>query len=403
MKKQFFICCLIFSSISALAQKSDYVHPTGIQVFYSVSDFKDPSIFSGISTGFPGIGLAYTRGLQRKFDWSAKVNVTQADSVMKIERAFGSKQIMVEVDLSIRWRLMQPRKIIQPYFTVGMGASSIKTYLGHYVFAGGGLQINVSHRVVPVFNVERRLRLSNTLTNHYFYSAGLAVNFGKNKKTKTVKPPKVTPAPKSNPDRDLDGVEDAQDQCPDLAGLKSMNGCPDADADGITDKQDKCPGVAGIKKYDGCPIPDTDGDGINDELDACISQAGTKELNGCPPVKKEVRQAVDMAAKKILFKTASFELLPESYLALGAIVNILRHNPDLKLSIDGHTDNEGTPERNKLLSERRANSVLTFLVSRGVSSSRIIAKGFGQDSPIDSNETEAGRAKNRRVELRLNY
>jgi len=75
----------------------------------------------------------------------------------------------------------------------------------------------------------------------------------------------------------------------------------------------------------------------------------------------------------------------------------------MKLAIDGHTDNVGKPEKNQVLSDNRAASVKKYLVSKGVDESRLTSAGHGQDQPVADNKTAAGRAKNRRVELKLNY
>lgn len=81
-------------------------------------------------------------------------------------------------------------------------------------------------------------------------------------------------------DSDGDGVPNADDTCPNEAGLATLGGCPDADGDGIADKDDDCPNVAGIADLNGCP--DADGDGVSDDVDACPNEAGLANLNGCP-------------------------------------------------------------------------------------------------------------------------
>jgi outer membrane protein OmpA-like peptidoglycan-associated protein len=88
---------------------------------------------------------------------------------------------------------------------------------------------------------------------------------------------------------------------------------------------------------------------------------------------------------------------------LNDVVNILKANPTMKLSIDGHTDNVGKPDKNQVLSQSRADAVKNYLVSKGVDASRLASSGHGQDLPIASNKTAAGRQKNRRVELKLGY
>ena len=234
------------------------------------------------------------------------------------------------------------------------------------------------------------------------------------------------------PDKDGDGVPDKDDKCPDIAGTAKWQGCPvpDSDKDGINDDEDKCPLVEGKAKYNGCPIPDTDGDGVNDEEDSCINkpglaeyhgcpipdtdgdgvndkedkcptEAGTKENNGCPEIKQEIVEKVNFVAQNIMFGLGSDRLSPQSNEPLMQVVEILKANPNFKLTIEGHTDNTGNAKWNLSLSQKRANAVKAFMVSKGIATERLTAKGFGSSQPIDPNNTEEARSKNRRVELKL--
>ncbi|MES1197890.1 MAG: outer membrane beta-barrel protein [Chitinophagaceae bacterium] len=207
------------------------------------------------------------------------------------------------------------------------------------------------------------------------------------------------------PDTDGDGINDKEDKCPAVAGVKEYQGCPipDTDGDGLNDKEDKCPTVAGVKEFQGCPIPDTDGDGVNDKEDKCPTLAGPKENQGCPVVTEEVKKKVGKAANNILFITGSSKLASSSYKGLDEVVKILKDNPDMHLAIDGHTDNVGKDEFNQTLSEKRANTVKDYFVSKGIDENRIISAGHGETEPIADNKTAAGRQKNRRVELKLSY
>jgi len=101
----------------------------------------------------------------------------------------------------------------------------------------------------------------------------------------------------------------------------------------------------------------------------------------------------------INFDTGKSIIRDESKPIIEQIVQMLKANPDLKLGVEGHTDNAGSPVSNKTLSMERAKSVVTALVSQGVTAGRLSASGFGQDKPIGDNNTEEGRAINRRVEL----
>ena len=101
----------------------------------------------------------------------------------------------------------------------------------------------------------------------------------------------------------------------------------------------------------------------------------------------------------INFDTGKSVIRDESMPIIDQIVQMLNSNPELKLSVEGHTDNVGSPASNKTLSEARAKSVVSAIVSQGVAADRLSPVGFGQDKPIADNSTDEGRAKNRRVEL----
>jgi len=101
----------------------------------------------------------------------------------------------------------------------------------------------------------------------------------------------------------------------------------------------------------------------------------------------------------INFNTGKSIIRDESKPVIDQIVQMMKANPDLKIGVEGHTDNVGTPASNKTLSEARAKSVVSAIVAQGVSADRLSPSGFGQDKPIADNNMEEGRAKNRRVEL----
>jgi outer membrane protein OmpA-like peptidoglycan-associated protein len=275
----------------------------------------------------------------------------------------------------------------------------------------------IGFRAGPLFAGSASV-LSNLIGNSNIsatdFHAGLSVPIFQRKKVKKEVPPvverivdtvekKVEVVKEVTNDRDFDGVVDEKDACPDVFGEVELLGCPDKDKDGIADIFDKCPDTPGVKKYNGCPIPDFDGDGINDDEDKCPSIAGKRELNGCPEVKQEVVKKVNMAAKSTYFMTGKDIIQKVSYPKLDTIVSVLQSDPDLHISIEGHTDNVGSAAVNETLSNKRAQAVKNYLVKKGVAESRITAMGFGSSRPVAPNSTPAGRARNRRVELHLSY
>jgi outer membrane protein OmpA-like peptidoglycan-associated protein len=217
------------------------------------------------------------------------------------------------------------------------------------------------------------------------------------KETKKEAPAKVK-------DKDKDGVADDKDACPDVAGPVETDGCPDTDKDGIADNKDLCPKQPGFPKYNGCPVPDADNDGVTDEVDKCPKVAGPVENNGCPEIQQEVKKKVESAAKNLFFISGKATIQTRSYPALNQLANVMRKDSTLSLDIEGHTDNVGKDEFNMRLSQMRANAAKDYLVSIGIDAARITAQGFGETEPVATNTTKEGRAKNRRIVLKIrNY
>lgn len=196
------------------------------------------------------------------------------------------------------------------------------------------------------------------------------------------------------PDRDGDGIADKDDACPDVAGAKIFNGCPDRDGDGIQDSKDKCPEVAGVAKYEGCPIPDKDNDGVADDEDRCPEVPGPVANFGCPRLEE-----LNFNAKNVTFGTGNAKLTKLATSELDELVVIMNKYSKININIDGYTDNTGKPAINQTLSQKRADAVKAYLVGKGIEADRLIATGYGQDKPVADNKTAAGRAENRRVEF----
>ncbi len=210
-----------------------------------------------------------------------------------------------------------------------------------------------------------------------------------------------TPEMNGCPDQDGDGVADKDDACIDVAGLPALQGCPDADGDGVADNNDDCPTVKGDKANKGCPWPDTDGDKVLDKDDKCPTVAGTVANNGCPEVSEDTMKKLNDYAKTILFDTAKASFQKQTYPVLQAMVAILKEYPTAKFALEGHTDSDGKDAMNLQLSKDRAAAVRTYLIDNGIAADRLTSEGFGEAKPIASNKTKAGKAQNRRVEVKL--
>ena len=202
-------------------------------------------------------------------------------------------------------------------------------------------------------------------------------------------------------DSDNDGVADYLDKCPNTAAGLPVNadGCsPDTDNDGVPDALDKCPNTASGISVDatGCPV-DSDKDGVPDHLDKCPNPlvGVAVDKKGCP----NKNQDLEKLKKGIQFKTGSAKLTASSNKTLNNIAKLMKKLPNVNLEIQGHTDDTGKEERNKVISEQRAQAVVKYLVKKGIDSERLRAVGYGSDKPIADNKTKKGRKLNRRVEL----
>ena len=213
-------------------------------------------------------------------------------------------------------------------------------------------------------------------------------------------------------DSDNDGVADNLDRCPNTpAGTPvDANGCPrDADGDGVADNLDRCPGTPAGAAVDanGCPLaPDADRDGVPDARDRCPNTPAGRmvDANGCPLAELPMAAGQSLVLRNVTFISGSARLTPRSRTTLDGIATaiqaVLHTASSARFEIGGYTDNRGSATANRRLSQARAQSVMAYLVSKGVPASAMSAVGYGPDHPAASNATAAGRAQNRRVEIK---
>jgi outer membrane protein OmpA-like peptidoglycan-associated protein len=192
---------------------------------------------------------------------------------------------------------------------------------------------------------------------------------------------------------DTDAVDDAAREAAILGGYDACPQLPE-DFDGIEDE-------------DGCPEGDADRDGVLDYLDRCPDEAetinGFEDDDGCEdegPAQIIVEEGRISILETIRFEPESSAIDRGSYGILDQISLALRKHEEIdRVEVGGHTDSTGPHGYNVRLSHERARSVRNYLLERGIKPGRLSARGYGPDKPIADNETDDGRAKNRRVEF----
>mgnify|MGYP001569293317 CR=1 FL=1 len=333
--------------------------------------------------------------------------------------------------------LIGDTKWFEPYALGGLGFNSKNSKTRISLNVGGGAKFWITKKFGTKIQTAYKHFFDEGNYPHFQHSASLMYKFGSYDEDndgvydKNDKCPTVFGLVEFGgcPDSDNDGITDSEDKCPNVFGVESLNGCPDADLDGVTDKEDKCPYYKGLPKNNGCPDsdndglidqidlcprvagplsnkgcpePDTDGDGIVDKYDKCKFEKGVVSNDGCPEfIKEELEVKLTQLARSILFVSGSNVFYRKYESQLDEIANLMKLHEDLKFQIQGHTDNRGSEQTNLKLSLYRVNKVLNYLVSKGVDQFNLKVKGFGETMPIASNDTQEGRAKNRRVEVKI--
>ena len=313
--------------------------------------------------------------------------------------------------------------IIQPTAQISFGLKGYGDYL-----TGAGTKFSP-----PVDNLRNRFVLSAAVTFSIHFGASERPTAWRSDEKWATQPTTRPAAWLARDDADGDGISDSEDKCFNTPKgvLVDRNGCPiDSDGDGVPDGIDDCPGTpaAAIGHVDifGCPV-DSDFDGIPDYLDACPhNQIGAEiddtgcaldsdndgvpdGLDDCPytlvGVDVDKYGCIDLSmfsqplVLHIDYIPGSFEVDPNNLERLKRLAGVLRFVTDLKLEINGYTDNIGTTQANEDLSLKRARRVRDYLETYGVDANRMTAHGLGETNFIDSNQTAEGRARNRRIEI----
>jgi len=297
---------------------------------------------------------------------------------------------------------------------VGVGAK-------YRVANGWGLRLDGRMLFVPA-SVDGDQMPDDGFTQDYEVLLSLYKELGRG----TVKKMIEVPRPPPDLDPDKDGISGDLDKCPtepeDKDAFQDDDGCAELDNDGdtIPDATDRCPlepeDKDGFEDENGCPDPDNDQDGVLDALDTCRDQPETRngfqDEDGCPDeIPAKVKKFTGII-QGINFRVNSADLLPTSNRQLDKAVAVLKEFPDLKLEIQGHTDDQPIRKRGKYadnleLSQARAESVAAYFTAKGIESDRLTARGYGDTLPVVSptglkgRKLTTARAKNRRVEFKL--
>ncbi|MBU3661371.1 MAG: OmpA family protein [Flavobacteriales bacterium] len=179
-------------------------------------------------------------------------------------------------------------------------------------------------------------------------------------------------------DSDADGFANDVDLCPNLAG--SANGCPDADKDGVADFMDACPDVPGSLKFNGCKEGDFKGAGIGSGASSLLEENGVYD---------------------ILFEFDRSDLLPSGKVILDRLATLMNENKSINVVVAGHTDKVGTKDYNETLSRKRAENCISYLVSKGVDSKRLMLEFFGSDMEKYPSDKREMNIANRRVTFKV--
>jgi outer membrane protein OmpA-like peptidoglycan-associated protein len=432
MKKVILILVASLFIISAYSQTADKKWGLGLGAGIYSNTFKE---YTGLS---PEIYLS--RYLNPSFDIMLK------DELGYRDQGAEGKLDMNNILLNLRYKLNNGYLLgedskIKPYLFGGVGYLSDNKDKGMNFDAGLGTKFALNPSTALYLEGGFIKGIETTVANvartddFWKVTGGLEFSFGKvkdsdldgvsDKKDECPGTPAgVEVDEKGCPlDRDGDGVPDYKDDCPDEPGDASLNGCPDRDGDGIADKDDDCPDTPGLKKFKGCAdtdedgvadpkdeCPDTpkgcpvdakgcpldsDGDGVIDCEDDCPTTAGLVDNKGCPA------EWEDIVLGPVYFDFDKANLRPDGMAILDKAVEQLNSSAEFDVVIAGHTCNIGAENYNQGLSEKRAQSVVKYLLKKGINNAYVGSNGYGELKPAMENTSKANRKLNRRAEFEI--
>ena len=279
------VFCLFFLAIGNDSSAQNTQYPSGISFKTLVMDYQSQNdgTFSRFQDYHHGFEISYSKNLQDKLNLVVPLKIgvvnTQKFNLNKFDQGRSLHKTVYGLDAQIQYQFYSPEKQVVPYVFAGLGlVGENEGEFNMQAPLGLGVQIKVAPNANVVMQGEYRFSFTEG-RNNLQYGLGFNYLIGKGTAPEEEKEEEYE---EENEVMDSDGDEviDNLDLCPNIAGLKELNGCPDSDGDGIADYQDKCPGQAGLKSLAGCP--DSDGDGVSDEDDKCPDEAGLVNNGGCP-------------------------------------------------------------------------------------------------------------------------
>jgi len=422
---------LLISSFQVHAQTSQTPITTGLSA--SFFDYKGP--ITGDYTNYkafnPGITISANAFLTRALNFGLNTTfVPQADyPINNGELSYiGTSMIDVNAMLQLKSNgtIFKEDAFFAPYLSTGFGLNTASNNVRLYIPGALGIRLRMSKNFSLMFEGMYKYGFGEGKYQPLAYSAGFVFALPAN--PKPVNEPRPNNNSKEKPiaanlDSDNDGVLDRDDLCPDEAGKAMFLGCPEDESakqgkPGDIALEDQGAELKTDQESQDLSIVDTS-NGNNEMQSAEIQPYSPQETNpaeiyendtyndnssysdgvGISPADQGI---LNMAMENIYFKKASDELTAESYPVLDQLAEVLAKYPEHSLDVMGYTDNAGNSRNNKVLSVKRAYKVKYYLVyQKGIRMARITSDGNGAASPVGSNDSEDGRAKNRRVELKM--
>lgn len=190
MKKNVGLLLAILPFLAPAFCQNGYIQRPTLGIYFFFNDFKADNIqFNKLRDMLPGLALNYMNGLTPHFDWSTTLTGSFIDYYKPDGTSLGQDNLLLEGDVSVKGKLFTNRYWVSPFVQVGAGISKYRAYWGAFVPAGLGMQVVLFDEAFFIFNAQYRIAVTNTVSNHLFYSVGIAGNIGgRRKEEKSVLP-----------------------------------------------------------------------------------------------------------------------------------------------------------------------------------------------------------------------